>query len=224
MGHYLQNLLCWAGPANGFATVLDVQSSLYHAHAIEGPDTVFAEARTPEGVILRFGATHACPPESEGHAEHLDCEKANLHYVTDRTCEIHWRDGRREMIDLRTQGDWQERNFRRYFDYLVGKHAGPVVSLRDSRPFVAWNDLIYSAAPGIRTIPPESIEWHASGAVPAPRGLVDALQAFVEQGRWPHETGALPWAVPPGRAHLSELPLALAKIRALAKNTPALAS
>ncbi len=50
MGHYVQNLLHWAGPAAaGFATVLDVRSSLYHAHAIEGPDTVFAEARTPEG-------------------------------------------------------------------------------------------------------------------------------------------------------------------------------
>ncbi len=217
MGHFLQNLLHWAGsqPA-GFATVLDVRSSIYHAHAIEGPDTVFAEARTPEGVLLRFAATHACPPESEGHVEYLFCEKAQLRYVTDHSCEILWLDGRRDTIDLRTQGDWQERNFRRYFDYVAGKYEKPVVSLRDSRPFVAWNDLIYAAAPGIPKIAAEFLDWHANGTIPAPCGLPAALREFAETGRWPHETRALPWATPPGRAHLSELPQVLAKIRALA--------
>jgi len=217
MGHFLQNLLHWAGPQPaGFATVLDVRSTLYHAHAIEGPDTALAEARTPEGVVLRFAATHACPPESEGHVEYLFCEKAQLRYVTDKACEIHWPDGRCETIDLRTQGDWQERNFRRYFDYLAGKHTEPVVSLRNCRPFVAWNDLIYAAAPGIPKIAEEFLDWHKDRTIPAPRGLQTALRDFAETGRWPHETRALLWATSPGRAHLSELPQALAKIRALA--------
>jgi len=219
MGHYVQNLLHWAGPAAGFATVLDVRASLYHAHAIEGPDTVFAEARTPEGVVLRIGATHACPPESESHGEYLFCARARLRYVTARECEIAWTDGRRETIDLRTQGDWQERNFRRFFDYLAGKHAAPVVSLRDCRPFVAWNDLIYAAAPGIASFAPELMDWQANGTIPAPRGLSAALRDFAENGRWPQENKNLTWAREPGRAHLSELPQAWAKIRALAGKT-----
>jgi predicted dehydrogenase len=205
-----------ATPA-GFATVLDVRSSLHRAHDIAGPDTVFAEGRTPDGVALRFAATHACPPESEGHAEYLFCEHAQLRYVTDRDCEIRWTDGRRETIDLRTQGDWQERNFRRYFDYLAGKHAAPVVSLRDCRPFVAWNDLIFAAARGISTFAREQMDYFSGGTIPAPRGLTAALRDFAETGRWPHESGDYIWAREPGRAHLADLPLALGKIRALAE-------
>jgi predicted dehydrogenase len=219
MGHYVQNLLYWAGeePA-GFAPVLDVRSSLYRAHAIQGPDTVFAEARTPGGVILRIAATHACPPESESHMEYLFCERAQLRYVTDRACDIQWADGRRETIDLRTQGDWQERNFKRYFDYLAGKHHAPVVSLRDCRPFVAWNDLIFAASRGIAQFPHETLEWHSGKTIPAPRGLPAALRAFAETGQWPSENKNLPWAQEPSHAYLGDLGLALAKIRAMVGN------
>ncbi|HTB62172.1 MAG TPA: Gfo/Idh/MocA family oxidoreductase [Opitutales bacterium] len=219
MGHYVQNLLNWAGAESvGFATVLDVRSSLYRAHAIQGPDTVFAEARTPEGVTLRFAATHACPQESEGHAEYLFCERAQLRYVTDHACDILWADDRRETIDLRTQGDWQERNFKRFFAYLAGKHNAPVVSLRDCRPFVAWNDLIFAASPGIAQFPDNVIEWLAGKTIPAPLGLTAALRAFAEAGHWPDENKNLPWAREPGRAYLGDLGIALAKIRAMAGN------
>lgn len=218
MGHYLQNLLHWAGPANGFASVVDVRASLAHAHAIEGPDTVFAEAMTNTGVALRFGATHACPPGNEGHAEYLFCENAQLRYVTDLSAEIRWNDGRVESIDLRHQGDWQERNFRRYFDFLAGRQSAPVVSLKDSRPFVAWIDLMYAATPGILPIDTSTIDWYDNGTIPAPRGLADALRKFVENGRWPHEALALTWAQPPGRAHLADLPQAMAKIHSLAES------
>ncbi len=217
MGHYVQNLLHWAAPApDGFATVQEVRASLARAHTIEGMDTIFSEAVTADGIRMRFGATHACSPENEGHAEHVFCENAQLRYVTGQVCEIRWRDGRSETIDLRTQGDWQERNFRRYFDFLAGQHAAPVVSLRACRPFVAWNDLVYAATPGIATIGVNETDWLAGGTIPAPRGLPAALREFVEHGRWPHETGALPWVRPPGRAHLSELAQALGKIHALA--------
>jgi predicted dehydrogenase len=217
MGHYLQNLLYWAGPdAATFATVLETQASLYRAHAIQGPDTVFAETRTTTGVVLRVAATHACPPDSEGHAELLFCENAEIQYVTDRACSIKWSDGRTETIDLTTQGNWQVRNFRRYFDYLAGRRVSPVVSLRDCRSFVAWNDLIFAATPGISTVAPEYIAYFANGTIPAPSGIASAVQDFTDTGHWPHENPALPWARPPGRAHLADLPLALTKIRALA--------
>ncbi len=220
MGHYVQNLLYWAGPAAAtFATVQETRASLYRAHAIQGTDTVFAEARTPEGVVLRVAATHACPPESEGHAEYLSCERAQLQYVTDVACLIRWSDGRLETIDLTTQGDWQERNFRRYFDFLGGRHPWPVVSLRDCRAFVAWNDLIFAATPGISTFGPDCLAYHSGGTIPAPTGIAAAVQDFAESGRWPHENPSLVWANPPGRAHLADLPLALVKIRALARES-----
>jgi len=218
MGHYLQNLLHWAAPAgSAFATIQEVRSSLYRAHVIQGTDTVFAEGRTPEGIALRVGVTHACPPESEGHAEFLSCENAQLRYVTGSNCLIEWTDGRRETIDLAGQGDWQERNFRRYFDYLAGRQAAPVVSLRECRAFVAWNDLIFAATPGITTLGPDVFSFHADGAIPAPFGIVAAVQDFAEKGRWPDENPQLTWSKSPGRAHLADLPLALGIIRALAQ-------
>jgi predicted dehydrogenase len=216
MGHYVQNLLYWAGGERAeFANLLDMCASLYRAHDIEGTDTVFAEARTPDGVLLRVGATHACAPADEGHAEILVCERARLRYVTDRDCEILWQDGRREIIDLRAQGDWQERNFRRYFEFLGGGHAAPVVSLRDCRPFVAFNDLLYCATNGITTIARDQLDWAADGTIPVPRGLTPALEKFVREGRWPHEDN-LAWARSPCRANLGDLPLAIRKVRALA--------
>jgi len=217
MGHYLQNLLYWAGAdLAAFATVREVQASLYRAHDIEGTDTVFAEAQTPESVVLRISATHACPPESEGHAEFLSCEHAQLRYVTDRACTINWSNGRQETIDLTTQGNWQERNFRRYFDFLAGRHAAPVVSLSDCRAFVAWNDLLFAATPGISTVGGEWITRQLGGTIPVPNRIAVAMQEFAESGRWPHENPDLAWGRRPGRAHLADLPLALSRIRALA--------
>jgi predicted dehydrogenase len=216
MGHYLQNLLFWAGPQPGeFAEVRKVRAGLYRANAIEGTDTVFAEAETPAGVVLRFGSTHACAPHEEGHAEYLVCENARLRYITDRDCEIAWKDGRREVIDLRAQGDWQERNFRRYFEYLAGRHAAPVVSLRDCRAFVAWYDLMFGASPGITTIGAEFLEMHKHGTLRAVKGLAAAVEKFAVAGRWPHEDKDLRWAREPGHAHLADLPLVWAKIRGL---------
>jgi len=217
MGHYVQNLLHWAGPElASFAQVMEARACLYHAHAIAGPDTVFTEAKSAEGVVLRMATTHACPPASEGHAEYLYCEKARIKYVTDRAGEIQWTDGRSEKIDLTTQGDWQERNFLRYFDYLAGRHAAPVVSLRDCRPFVAWNDLIYAATNGIANFAPEHLEHHAEGMIPAPIGIVQAIETFATEGIWPADNPNLSWGMPAGRSHLAELPQALSKIEALA--------
>ncbi len=219
MAHFVQNILFWAGPEqDGFGLVTEAQACLYRAYAIAGADTVFAEARTPEGVLLRLGATHACRPDPEIHGEFLVCENARIRYVAEVEAEINWNDGRREMLDLRAQGDHFERNFRRYFDYLRGRHPRPVNSMATCRPFVTLNDLLYLATPGITTVWPNDLEInevHGKGSFRAIAGVRPALEEFVAQGAWPHARN-LPWAREPHRAHLADLPLALPRIRALA--------
>jgi predicted dehydrogenase len=219
MGHFVQNLLFWAAPQPaGFATVMEVRASLYRAHAITGTDTVFAEARTAEGVVLRVAATHASAPPREEHAEWVRCERAQWRYVTGQECEILWDDGRREQLDLRADADWQERNFRQYFKYLAGEQAGPVNSLAACRPFVAFNDLLYAATPGIIEVGGtlvDSLSHGSQGGYRAIRGVVPALQRWAEAGEWPGGPNS-PWAREPGRAHLADLPMVAVKLRALA--------
>jgi hypothetical protein len=219
MAHFVQNLLFWAGPEqDGFGLVSEVKACLYRAYAIAGTDTVFAEARTPEGVVLRIGATHACPPDPEVHGEFLVCDHARIRYVAEVEAEITWNDGRREVLDLRGQGDHFARNFRRYFEYLKGNHPRPVNAMTASRPFVTLNDLLYLATPGITTVASADLamnEIHGKGTFRAIAGVRSALEAFVAQGIWPHAKG-LAWAREPHRAHLADLPLALVRIQALA--------
>jgi predicted dehydrogenase len=218
MAHFLQNLLGWAAPrATGCATVVEVRATLARAHAIEGPDTVFAEARTTEGVAVRFAATHACAPEQERNEEEVVCERARWRYVAQEDCEIQWSDGRREYADLRGQGDHFERNFRRYFAYLAGAPTAPVNSLADCRAFVATNDLLYGATPGIATLPGEHWERREippRGVFRVGRGLDKALESFARRGLWPDRT-TLPWWRAPGRAHLVDLPWVLPKLQAV---------
>jgi predicted dehydrogenase len=220
MGHFIQNLLFWAGTEQaGFAAVEEVRASLYRAHAIAGADTVLAQARTPEGVVLRMTATHASAPPVEEHAEYVRCERAEWRYVTGRECELRWKDGRQEKVDLRTDSDWQERNFRVYFQYLAGKERGPVNTLAACRPFVAFNDLIYLATPGITTVDgdqAEAIRDAKGGDYRVIPGIVPAMQGFAERGEWP-EAGRQAWAREPGRANIADLGLAGIKVRALAE-------
>jgi predicted dehydrogenase len=219
MGHFVQNLLFWAGasPAE-FAAAQEVRACLYRAHAITGTDTVFAEARTAEGVALRFAMTHASAPPLEQHAEWVRCERAQWRYVVGQQCEIEWQDGRRELIDLRADGDWQERNFRQFFRYLAGEYATPFNSLAACRSFVALSDLLYAATPGIIGVGEgqvETIRHGDHGVYRAIRGVVPALRDFSESGSWP-DAAQWPWACEPGRAHIADLPLVRAKLRALA--------
>ena len=219
MGHFVQNLLFWAGTSQaGFAAIRDVRACLYRAHAIVGADTVFAEARTETGVTLRFGGTHASGPPKEEHVESVWCERARWRYVTGRECEIIWTDGRREHFDLRAEGDWQERNFRLYFKYLAGEPAAPVNSLASCRTFVAFNDLLYGATPGIMPVAGEQVETtgdEVHGVYRAIRGIVPALRNFAEEGHWP-DAANYGWAREPGVAHAADLPLVAVKLRALA--------
>jgi len=146
------------------------------------------------------------------------CERARWRYVTGRDCEITWTDGRRERLDLSADGDWQERNFRLYFKYLAGEPAAPVNSLKSCRTFVAFNDLLYGATPGIVPVAGDQVETTGDavrGVYRAIRGIVPALRGFAEEGRWP-DAANYGWAREPGSTHAADLPLVAIKLRALA--------
>lgn len=197
MAHYVHNVLFWAGPAKimSWAHLAEVRAELFRAHAIQGADTFFVEARTPENAILRFALSHACAGAS-GHAETVVCERAVIRYVVGHSIEIRWTDGRVERTPLEPFDTLFE-NHLEYHRYLRGEKTRPATTLTDSRSFVILNDLAYVSSQTISAIPPSQVthvrnEQEQKDYLSV-AGLSRLQNDFLTQGHWP---GAHGWERP----------------------------
>jgi predicted dehydrogenase len=216
MAHYLHNLLFWAGLDDLYhwAEPIRLKAELARAHRIQGMDTVFALGDCEGGVEIQVAATHACDGPHR-HYERVDCERATLTYLTYDRYRIEWKDGKVEEGPV-DRDVLLVKNFRRYFGYLRGEFERPFTTLRDSRPFVRFNDLMYLAARRIATVPESeaAVTADASGEWVAIPGIEDACEAFMEEDRFPSDQGA-PWSAPGGEATPSDLPELASVIRSL---------
>jgi predicted dehydrogenase len=219
MAHYAHNVLFWAGLNSLFnwAEVTDVQAELYRAHAIEGTDTVFARARTANGIDLQLALTHACAGE-QWHREWIVCDKATVSYVTNQSYTIAWNGGPSETHALPPVS--LRHNLSAYYRYLRGETGRPTTRLIDARPFVELNDLVYLAAGSIVTVAPEHIT-----RTPAPDGLaewvaINGIESVVERffvnGEFPSQQN-LPWARAGGSATRDNLPQLFTAITQMAQ-------
>lgn len=223
MAHFVHNLLFWAGEDEmmKWGQPTSVRAELYRAHAIEGPDTVFAEAQTKNGVNLRFALTHACHGLNS-HEEVVVCEKAIISYVVGSEAHIRWIDGREEGIPFKPFDALLE-NHLNYYQYLRGEIRRPATTLVDSQPFVDLNTLIYLSSNEISVFPAEKIT-----SVPNPEqsdahltvdGLSEALRRFLTSDVWP---GAeLGWRTCAPAAIVTPIDLNPEKVMAICgRNTP----
>jgi predicted dehydrogenase len=211
MAHYVHNALFWAGQTElmSWAHLASVRAELYRAHAIEGADTFFVEARTPEDAILRFALSHACSGTSS-HAETIVCERATLRYVVGHSIEVRWLDGRVER-QAHEPFDTLFENHLAYYGYLRGEQPRPATTLTDSRSFVILNDLAYVSSGTIAPIPAPLVssvrnEQEQKDYLHV-AGLTRAQTDFLTHGHWP---GAHGWERPAaaaaaGLADLSKL-------------------
>ncbi len=208
MAHYVHNVLFWAGPNDlmSWAHLEAVRAELYRAHAIEGADTFFVEAHTPEGAVLRFALSHACAGPSS-HGETVVCERATLRYVVGHSIEVRWLDGRVERQSLEPLDTLYE-NHLEYYAYLRGERSRPATTLTDSRSFVILNDLAYVSSGTISTIPPALVsavrnEQEQKDYLQV-AGLARAQTDFLKHGHWP---GAHGWErpAPPSAVGLADL-------------------
>ncbi|HEY0944805.1 MAG TPA: Gfo/Idh/MocA family oxidoreductase [Opitutaceae bacterium] len=219
MAHFVHNILFWAGPDElaSWAQLERVQAELYRAHAIEGADTFFVEARTPEGVTLRFALSHACAGAST-HSETVVCELADIRYVTGQCAKIRWRDGRLERVSLPPLDPLVE-NYLDYGRYLRGESLRPATLLSDSRPFVALNDLAYVSSGEIATLPLEQVaavrNEQEQQEYLSIKDLAPVQDEFVTRGRWPSARD-WPRAHPAAVVTIADLPHFHSTVRALA--------
>ncbi len=188
LAHSAHNMLFWSGAGGEFTwdEPDQVRATLHRAHAIEGADTFFVEARLRSGVMFRLALTHAGagPALQE---ELVECEHARLRCVPGRTLEVLWHDGREERYDC-TGFEGVAENHLAYQRYLLGDLPRPATTLADSRPFVTLHALAWIAAGGISTIPSSRISVRYPGneydAFLDVGGLAGAQRAFIGQGVW----------------------------------------
>jgi predicted dehydrogenase len=182
--HFVMLSLYFAGPANAAATVVGPeQVELFRAHAIESFDTGVVSLRTPQGVRLWFGASHACRETVEPE---IIIQGSNGTAYWRYESAAGWRDAqgreeRRAMPDTTA--------IRRTMIAAVLKRLhDPAVSICGSAPagcHTALIETVHRAAP-ITPFPPAWVSWQAadgsSSGVPEVRGLNAALrQAFASQ-------------------------------------------
>lgn len=197
IAHFVHNMLFWAGGPDLFSWAMPktVRAELYRAHAIEGADTFFVEAGTESGATLRFALSHACAGATE-QAETVVCEKATLHYVVGKIAEVRWASGRVERL-VPGEFDPLVENHLEYYRYLRGESPRPATTLADCQPFVALNDLAYTASGHITTLRPELVasvrNEQEQKHYLSISNLGPAQEAFLTQGVWP---GAHGWGRP----------------------------
>ncbi len=224
VGHYVHNLLFWAGSSGllAYGRAASMRAEMARAHDIEGPDTVFARAVCEDGVELTVAASHACAGASTG-TERVECERATIVRTWGEPFFIEWAEGRSETVPMAPYNVLQG-NFRAYFAYVRGESDRPLVTLEDTRPFVEFIDLAYLAANGIATVPEQHVERRPAadgqGEFVAIRGLPAVFDDFFAGGRFPSEQG-LAWARAGGAANRQDLPRLLDTARRLAEDRTA---
>ena len=189
MAHSAHNALFWAGTRalQDWAAPQEVRARLFRAHKIEGPDTVFVECLTVNGVRLRLAMTHASPP-GDDQWEDLVCSQARIRFVGVSHYEIYWRNGRIERREQPAFSTVAE-NQRAYCEYLRGRASYPATTLAESRPFVHLNALMYLSARCVEDFPSGMVRTLGTGEEGgmffSVDGLPTAMERFLVTGDWP---------------------------------------
>lgn len=221
MAHFVHNLLFWAGSSQlmTWGQLKTVKAELYRAHAIEGADAFFVEARTTEDVVMRFALSHACADESV-NVETLVCEKASIHYNVGHQAEVRWNDGRIESV-LLDPFDALIENHLDYYRYLRGETSRPATTLADSRPFVMLNNLVYISSGVITALPSDDIQSVINakdgGSYLSVEGLATALADFLSVGRWPGVSRGWRTGTPASLVTPADLPRFISSLKAVTK-------
>lgn len=209
MSHHAHQALFCASAASVFswAVVERVRAELYRGQSIEGADTVFSEAVTADGVVVRAAMSHACKVTRLSE-EHIECERARIRILPHAAAEISYASGKFGRIEIGSKRNILLENIRHFVGCIIGKNPRPVTTLADSRPFVCWNALNYIAARSICEVPSEFCAQVMDRDAQPSRcivGVEDALRKFVD-GRGFPSTSGVEWGRAGGLATLDDLP------------------
>jgi predicted dehydrogenase len=221
--HYLNLLLFLAGAGpTAAACPLEVTAELYRANPIESADTVAVRIRTAEGVEVVFIVSHACE-NSRGPVFRLECAKGEATSERNGGADADWH-LRRKPAGAKSSGEdmseqvdripvlsaWVD-PFQQVAGILQGKKGLPACSLAMARPHCLAVNGAHLSSP-IRGVPAalcfDVTRTQHDGEVHTYRvvkGMNDCLNACLENGCLPSESGAAGWARPGKQVDVSQL-------------------
>jgi len=206
--HYLNLALFWAGKTEKeSARPASVTAELYRANPIESADTTCLRVATADGPEVVFAASHACRTV-KGPLFRLECEKGFI--TTERSAgafapwTVH-RPGR----DPEPAGEGLPRvdAFEMVERNLHGDAEAPVCTFEIAfAQTVAVNGAFLSSP--IHTIPDaecENVQPEPGEDLRLARSMNDVLDACLERGCLPSETGLAAWSRPGRPVDVSSL-------------------
>ncbi|MDR2674056.1 MAG: Gfo/Idh/MocA family oxidoreductase [Opitutaceae bacterium] len=121
--HFINLALYWSAPsADGLASVVSLDASLWRAQPIESFDTAVFCANLDSGSRLHACLSHA-GAETRDVSVTLNAEKATVIWTHLKQCEIKWRDGRNEQIRIAGPEETRTRMLDAVLERLAGGNS-----------------------------------------------------------------------------------------------------
>ena len=147
MAHMMAEALYLASRDTGMARPVCVEAELYHANDIESEDTSVVRLETAEGVPVFYCAS-LCYKEMTPVLCEIETELATLRLYDYRWAEIHYHDGREEVLGNSVLDDYQTNcnlMIKAVCKALLCNER-PMITVEECRPYMlAWNGAFESS-------------------------------------------------------------------------------
>lgn len=213
LSHYVNNMLFFAGQGGlrEWSRPIEIETELYRANEIEGPDSVFAAGVLENGVKFRLAISHACPNAEPVLQEEMTFEHATVEIKSNTAVEIRRAGKESERFGIEDQS--LSTNVAAYLEYMNGLQARPAIRLEDCRGFIELNGLLYLAAGRIHLVSQPGRLQSGDEAIVIPH-VDEAAERLISGGIFPSQAG-YPWGQGGGKAAIEDLPKLLPAVRAL---------
>ncbi len=146
LAHLMAEVLYLASPEPGMANPVQVQAELFRANDIESEDTSVVRLETEKGVPVFFCAS-LCGDETLPVLCEIETDLATIHLYDYRRVEIHYRDGRKEVLGSLDDDESTDRNLMiQTVCRALLRNERPRITVEECRPYMlAWNGAFESA-------------------------------------------------------------------------------
>ena len=146
LAHLMAEALYLATPEVGMATPVRVQAELYHANDIESEDTSAVRIETETGASVFYCAS-LCGDEMPPILCEIETDLATIRLYDYRRAEIHYRDGREEVLESPGHDEGTDRTLMiKSVCSALLRNERPMITVEECRPYMlAWNGAFESA-------------------------------------------------------------------------------
>ena len=201
LAHLLAEVLYLASSGRGMVLPVRVEAELYHANDIESEDTSVVRLETENDVPVFFCAS-LCGDKIPPILCEIETDQATIHLHDYRHAEIHYRDGREEVLGNPESNEQADRNLMiKTVCRALLHNERPMITVEECRPYMlAWNGAFESAGQ------PKTVAFDRKesehGTMRVIDGIKELSQKAVREQQTFSELG-IDWAIPGAPVDLS---------------------